>query len=177
MGTAMLEAIILVVFPFCMLFAAMSDWVSMTITNRVSLVLVVTFAIVAPLTGMPMHDYALHFAVGAGVLVATFAIFAFGSMGGGDAKLLAATSLWMGWNLSLLDYLAGSAILGGTLTLAILSFRTSALAIFSTDNPFLKNFTSSADGVPYGIALGAGGLIAFSSSPLVVWAIDRLASV
>ena len=31
----MLEALIFVVFPFCMLFAAISDMLSMTIANRV----------------------------------------------------------------------------------------------------------------------------------------------
>ena len=49
----MIEAAILVVFPFAMLHAAISDLLSMTILNRVSLLLVGTFMIVAPLTGMP----------------------------------------------------------------------------------------------------------------------------
>lgn len=44
----MLEALIFVVFPFCMLFAAISDMLSMTIANRVSVLLVVVFALVAP---------------------------------------------------------------------------------------------------------------------------------
>ena len=47
----MLEAAILVVFPFAMVHAAISDMLSMTILNRVSLMLIGTFAIVAPLTG------------------------------------------------------------------------------------------------------------------------------
>ena len=48
----MLEALIFVVFPFCMAFAAVSDMLSMTIAKRVSVLLVAVFAIVAPLTGM-----------------------------------------------------------------------------------------------------------------------------
>ncbi len=39
----MLEALIFVVFPFCMVFAAISDMLSMTIANRVAIVLVGDF--------------------------------------------------------------------------------------------------------------------------------------
>jgi len=101
----MLEALIFVVFPFCMLFAAISDMLSMTIANRVSVLLVVVFALVAPLTGMEWAAYGWHFAAGALVLAVTFGLFAMGGMGGGDAKLLAATAVWMGLNIHLVEYL------------------------------------------------------------------------
>ena len=65
----MLEALIFVVFPFCMVFAAVSDMLSMTIANRVSVMLIVTFAVVAPLTGMDWATYGWHFAAGGLVLV------------------------------------------------------------------------------------------------------------
>src|SRR5262245_62404327 len=111
-----------------MVFAALSDMLSMTIANRVSIVLVVTFAAVAPLTGMDWATYGWHFAALGAVLAVTFAMFAVGGMGGGDAKLMAATALWMGFNFNLLGYLVTSAFLGGVLTLAILSYRKSPLA-------------------------------------------------
>lgn len=170
----MLEALIFVVFPFCMLFAALSDMLSMTIANRVPLLLTAAFLVVAPMTGMDMTQFAWHLAAGASVLAVTFTLFAIGGMGGGDAKLLAATSLWMGMNLSLIEYLVGSAILGGVLTIGILAFRASAFSVYAGDNMFLRNFTVHTKGVPYGIALGVGGLIAFSNSPLAIWAINRL---
>jgi prepilin peptidase CpaA len=74
----MLEAIIFVVFPFCMAFAAVSDMLTMTIANRVSLLLIATFAIVAPFTGMDLATYGMHFAGGGLVLAVTFALFAMG---------------------------------------------------------------------------------------------------
>ena len=172
----MLEALIFVVFPFCMLFAAFSDMLSMSIANRVPLLLVAAFLVVAPLTGMDLTAIGWHLAAGATVLVVTFGLFAVGGMGGGDAKLLAATSLWLGRNFSLLEYLVVSAVLGGQLTVLILFFRSSPFAVFAGNNRFLRNFTSQADGVPYGIALGFGGLIAFSNSPLALWAVDNLAA-
>ncbi|TIX80929.1 MAG: peptidase, partial [Mesorhizobium sp.] len=77
----MLEALIFVVFPFCMLFAAISDMLSMTIANRVPVLLVAVFALVAPLTGMDWATYGWHFAAGGLVLAVTFGLFALGGMG------------------------------------------------------------------------------------------------
>ena len=172
----MLEALISVVFPFCMLFAAISDTLSMTIANRVSVLLVTVFALVAPMTGMDWATYGWHFAAGFLVLAVTFGLFALGGMGGGDAKLLAATALWMGFNIHLLEYLVASTLIGGLLTLAILAYRKSPLAAFTGHNPFLRHFADEANGVPYGIALGIGGLIVYPDSPLMVWALARLAT-
>jgi prepilin peptidase CpaA len=172
----MLEALIFVVFPFCMVFAAVSDAVSMTIANRVSVVLVVAFAAIAPLTGMDWQSYGWHFAAAAIVLAATFTLFAIGGMGGGDAKLMAATALWMGLNLNLLGYLVTSAFFGGVLTLAILSYRKSPLADMTGSNMFLRHFANPQVGVPYAVALGLGGLYCYPDSPLALWAIGQLAA-
>jgi prepilin peptidase CpaA len=172
----MLEALIFVVFPFCMVFAAISDMLSMTIANRVSIILVVTFAAVAPLTGMDLASVGWHFAAAGLALSATFALFAIGGMGGGDAKLIAASSLWMGLNLNLLFYLVISTMIGGALTLLILSYRNSPLADLTGGNMFLRHFADRKAGIPYGLALGLGGLIAYPESPLVQWATAYLST-
>jgi len=169
----MVVALILVIFPFCMVFAAVSDLLSMTIANRVALLLVATFMVVAPLTGMEWSDYGWHLLAGVVVLLATFAMFAAGGMGGGDAKLLAATAVFMGFGLDLVVYLVVSAFFGGILTIAILLYRKSVLAVFTSHNMFLRNFVEEK-GVPYGIALGAGGLYAYQDSALMVWAMQQL---
>ncbi len=170
----MLEAFILVVFPFCMIYAALSDILSMTIANRVSVILLLAFALVAPLTGMEWSIFAWHFAAGGIVLAGAFALFALGGMGGGDAKLLTATAVWMGFDHQLLSYLLNSAFLGGVLTLCVLAYRKSPLSAYTGGNMFLRHFADEKAGVPYGVALGVGGLIAFPSSPLMLWAIERL---
>lgn len=170
----MLEALIFVVFPFCMVFAAVSDTLSMTIANRVPLLLLAVFAVVAPLTGMDWATYGWHFAAGALVLAVTFGLFALGGMGGGDAKLLSATAVWMGFNFHLVEYLVVSTFLGGLLTVAILAYRRSALAVYTGQNMFLRNFANPKGGIPYGIALGVGGLATYPGSPLVVWALQRI---
>ena len=172
----MLEALIFVVFPFCMVYSAVSDIMSMTIANRVPLLLLGVFLVVAPLAGMAWADIGMHLAAGALLLTVTFAMFALGGMGGGDAKLIAASAVWMGFGMPLMQYLLTSAVLGGMLTLAILAFRSSALSHITSQNMFLRNFSKDAGGVPYGVALGVGGLLTFPSSPLMVWALGRLAA-
>ena len=45
-----------------------------------------------------------------------------GWIGGGDAKLAAATALWFGFDF-LLDYLVYASLFGGVLTLVLIQFR------------------------------------------------------
>ncbi|MCR4268293.1 prepilin peptidase [Nitratireductor sp. ZSWI3] len=173
----MLEAAIFVVFPFCMAFAAVSDMLSMTIANRVSVILLLTFAVVAPLTGMAWPAFGMHMAAGALVLSVTFVLFAVGGMGGGDAKLLAATAVWFGIAPGLVQYLVVAALIGGALTMAILYYRGSPLSLMTGNNAFLRHFADAKVGVPYGIALGLAGLITYPETPLMQWALARLAAL
>src|SRR5690606_24742337 len=103
-------------------------------------------------------------------------LFAIGGMGGGDAKLMAATAIWMGFGFQLLNYLVTASFLGGLLTLAILLFRKSTLATFYGHSFFLRNLGENSRGVPYGIALGAAGLLVFPQSPLATAALAMLAA-
>ena len=82
----------------------------------------------------------------------------------------------MGFNINLLGYLVTSAFIGGLLTLLILSYRKSPLADLTGGNMFLRHFADSKVGVPYGVALGVGGLVSFPDTPLVIWAIERLSA-
>ncbi|MEZ5810492.1 MAG: prepilin peptidase [Rhizobiaceae bacterium] len=169
----MLPSIIFVVFPFCMAFAAISDVLSMTIANRVSVILVLTFMVVAPMTGMGWDTYLWHLSAGMLVLAVTFGLFAIGGMGGGDAKLLSATAVWMGMGMVLLQYVVYATLFGGALTLAILIYRNSPLSVYTGHMMFLRHFANEKAGVPYGVALAAGGMIAFPSTELAMWAMNQ----
>src|ERR1700754_3629039 len=112
----------LLLFPALMAFAAASDLFTMTISNRVSLALIAGFLVLAPLCGMGMQDMLLHIGAGAAVLVAAFACFAMGWVGGGDAKVAAAAALWFGFG-HLLHYLLYASLFGGGLTIVLLQMR------------------------------------------------------
>src|SRR5689334_20945109 len=122
MTLLMTDAIRLFLFPLLMAFSAFSDLFTMTISNRVSLLLIAGFAVMAALIGMNLADVLSHAGAGLVVLAVTFTLFTCGWIGGGDAKLAAATALWLGFD-PLMEYLLIASILGGVLTLLIMRYR------------------------------------------------------
>ena len=89
---------LLFVFPFAMAYAAASDLLTMRIANSVSLGLVAAFLVIALIAGMPAQEMLIHLAVGAALLLAGMLLFGLNLVGGGDAKLLAAAGLWIGYD-------------------------------------------------------------------------------
>jgi prepilin peptidase CpaA len=162
---AMSEIPLLVVFPTLMAYAAASDLLTMTIPNRLSLALVVGFAVLAGLGGLSPQAVLLHVGAGGLVLCVTFAMFAFGWIGGGDAKLAAATALWLGFD-PLPDYLFVAALGGGLLTLAVRALRWKPLPSFALGWQWLTRIHDRNSGVPYGIALAAAALFVYPQSEI-----------
>ena len=154
------EAIRLTLFPAMMAFAASSDLLTMTIANRVSLVLIGGFALLAVLSGLSGAELLSHVGAAAAVLAVAFVCFACGWIGGGDAKLAAATALWLGLS-HLFDYLVYASILGGALTLLIVQFRTLPLPHILVGKEWAERLHRQGGGVPYGIALAAAALVVY----------------
>ena len=82
------DAIRLTLFPAMMAFAASSDLLTMTISNRVSLILLAGFFALAAIAGISAMDMLSHLGAGCVVLVAAFGLFARGIIGGGDEAIL-----------------------------------------------------------------------------------------
>ena len=155
------EAIKLTLFPAMMAFAASSDLFTMTIANRVSLILVARFRLCWPiLTGTSAADLLSHAAAAAAVLAVVFIFFTRGWIGGGDAKLASATVLWMGF-AHLADYLFYASLFGGALTLLIIQFRSVPLPRMFLGRRWAERLHRRDSGVPYGIALAAAALIVY----------------
>ena len=155
-----LSLAVLTIFPGCMLIAAFTDLATMTIPNRLSIALVAGFTILVVLTGMPLNEVAIHFAIGFGVLVLGFILFAFNLLGGGDAKFVAATSLWMGLS-GLFPFFVTFAMVGGLFGIMILSFRQLPLPAFCVKYQWIARLHEPKGDIPYGVALSIGGLIVF----------------
>jgi prepilin peptidase CpaA len=154
------EAIQLTLFPAMMAFAASSDLFTMTIANKVSLILIGGFVLLALLTGMSGHDMLLHAGVAAAVLVVAFLCFTRGWIGGGDAKLAATTVLWLGV-AHLADYLVYASLLGGALTLAIIQYRAVPMPQLLLGREWAERLHRPDSGVPYGIALAIAALLVY----------------
>jgi prepilin peptidase CpaA len=155
----------LILFPALMAFAASSDLLTMTISNRLQIVLGTGFLVLAPAIGMPAMDILSHVGAGAMVLVLSFGLFIRGWIGGGDAKLAAACALWLGFD-HLFEYLFYASLLGGALTLLLLQFRMVPLPALLAGQPWLERLHQKGGDVPYGIALAAGALLVY---PDTVW--------
>jgi prepilin peptidase CpaA len=161
---AMTEAIKLLLFPAMMAFAASSDLLTMTIPNRVSLIVISGFFLLALMTGMSVTDVAYHVGAACIVLAITFTFFARGWIGGGDAKLAAATALWLGFDY-LMDYALYGSLFGGALTLLMLKFRATPMPPLLAGQDWAERLHQPNGGVPYGIALAAAALVIYPHTP------------
>ena len=161
-----LQLMILGLFPAAMAFAAASDLVSMTISNRLSIVLLVGFFVMAAMIGMPLADVGRNVLACLLVLAVAFAFFARGWIGGGDAKLAAATALWLGFPL-LLEYTMVASIIGGLMTLMLLQLKHMPLPSPLAAQPWINRLHSLENGIPYGIALAAAGLSVYPETPFM----------
>lgn len=170
MSMSAANLLLCILFPFLMAYAAASDLLTMRISNRVTGFVVAGFALYAAASGMGLEEIGWRLAAGALTLTVTFAMFARGWVGGGDAKLAAGTALWLGFG-GLADYVVVASILGGLLTLAILYARTLPMPALTVRLPFAVRLHDAKTGIPYGIALSAAALIVMPSA--VGW--ERLA--
>jgi prepilin peptidase CpaA len=166
-----MSTIALLFFPLAMAFAASSDLLTMRISNKLVLLLAAGFVVVALIVEMPLQQFAMHLLCAFVVLIVAFAMFALRWIGGGDAKLAAATTLWLGFGLTL-PYLAYTAILGGVLTLAILLLRRMPMPAFVTGMPWATRLLDRKRGIPYGVAMAVAGLLTYSNTAIF----ERLAA-
>ncbi len=150
-------------FPCLLIYAAWHDISTMTIPNWVSIALAIAFVPAALACGLTAPQIGMHLAVGAATLLICATLFYLGIFGGGDAKVIAAASLWMG--------LAGAnrfvfcmAVAGGCLALLLIILRRMKI---SSERPWAKRLLSPTEGAPYAVAIAIGALLAAPSSPVL----------
>jgi prepilin peptidase CpaA len=147
----------LLAFPLLLLLAATFDVTTMTIPNRLNTMIALLFLPAAVTAGFGVWDLAFHLLTAGAVIALCFGMFALNLIGGGDAKLAAAISVWLDpWLV--LQWVLWSAVYGGALTIIILLFRMLPLRTFVARSPWLAQLHNWKSGVPYGVALAAAGL-------------------
>jgi prepilin peptidase CpaA len=173
MLSEMVAFLVLVVLPAALVVAAVSDFLTMTIANRISIFVVLAYFVLAPLVGLPLADIGFSVLAALAVFSVCFALFALNAMGGGDAKLLTAASLWFGLTPSLAAFLVSVAYAGGAVTLLFMLLRWQANAVTAIGIPLPHSITGTKK-IPYGIAIAVGGLMAFYDSPVALLAFKAL---
>ena len=152
-------------FPILMALSASMDLLTFTIPNRLCLALGLGYLLFAALLGVPAVDILLNISCALAILAIAFVMFTLGWIGGGDAKLAAATAAWLGWT-AILDYGVAAALFGGVLTLVILGARMAPLPPILGRIDWLARLHNANAGVPYGIALAAAGLMQYPNSSI-----------
>lgn len=161
----MLTAALLYVFPGLMICAALWDLTTFEIPNWLNLALVLAFAALAMVAPIGAGEAFGRFGLGAAVLGVGILLFLRGLMGGGDIKLLAASAVWVGWS-DFPFFLMVTALLGGLIAVLVLAFRRLELPLSWTRVGWLERLHTREQGLPYGVAIGAAGLLVFRQLPL-----------
>ena len=159
----MIASLFCLAFPLLLLYAAWHDVSTMTIPNWVSIGLAAAFLPAAFAAGLPMQLVGLHLAFGAGVLLACAGLFYLGVFGGGDAKVIAAASLWTGL-AGVSSFVMGMAIAGGVLAVSLILLRKMKLA---PTKEWAKRLLSPQEGAPYAVAIAIGVFIAALAFPVL----------
>jgi len=136
------------------------------VPNRIVVALALLFFLAAPLAGLGLADMGVHAGLALAALALGFTLFSLGLVGGGDAKLFAASCLWLGPQ-AIVPYALYAALIGGVLGLLLLFWRAQPLPAMLASKGWLVRLHSPNEGMPYGIALAAAGLLAYPQSPFM----------
>jgi len=157
------ELAALAILVCALLGAALSDIRLYLIPNRYPAAIIFAYLVYA--TSQSLDQSLVGLATGFVAFVLCALLFAVGIIGGGDAKLLAATALWAGPSLAP-TFLMYTVLAGGALALAWLSpFRRLMPEAPQRGEPNAETRAASSglrsrlhQPTPYGAAIAAGGL-------------------
>ena len=166
----LLIPLLLTPLPVLVVVAGLTDLTSMRIPNWISATLILAFFPVAFVIGLSPLEVGLHFGVALLVLAAGMAMFALRIIGGGDAKVMAAASLWLG-AAALMPFLIWTAILGGAFSLVLMLGRTWASPHMAGAPAWVSTLFRPKGDIPYGVAICGGALMAYPASMLVARAL------
>lgn len=152
-------------FSLLMVYSALSDLRSYTLPNFISIVLVVGFVLVLAVVQPSLTVIGWHLAVGGGVFIIGFTLFALGLLGGGDVKVIAALALWFGPN-NFLAFFIMMTIIGGLLAIALMIFRRIPLSEAYLKYPAVRGLHDKNEGIPYGVAIAIAAVIEFPKTAI-----------
>jgi len=161
----MLPLLALSLFAGLLIIAACTDIASLTIPNWIPGALAVLYIVLALAAGTPLLTIGAHFVFGFAVLAVGFFLFQANILGGGDAKLLGAAAMWTG-SAVFLPFAFWTVLAGGVLAFVLLVARKYVPMVAGAPS-FVNRLLMPKGGVPYGVAIMVGGLMAAPALPIV----------
>jgi prepilin peptidase CpaA len=160
----MLAILFIAAFAGLLLWAAASDLATMEIPNRISVLAVALYPVAAFACGQPWQAIAIHLGVGLCAFALCWALFCLGVFGGGDAKVIAAATVWTGISQALPTFLFWTCIAGGALALTAIVVRRRFKPLDGQPS-FVHRFLSER-GLPYAVAIAVGGIACATELPI-----------
>lgn len=154
------------VLPLLLLIAAYYDVTSFTIPNWISGVLILSYFVLAPASGIAWSAIGLATANAFLVLLIGMGLFAKQWLGGGDAKLLTATALWFGFP-EVWMYLLVVMTFGGAVAFGLIFFRRYALPKPVQNVDWVQKLHEPQGDLPYGTAIALAGLAMLPRVPMM----------
>lgn len=153
-------------FPIIMVGIILFDFFTMIIPNWLNLLLFAGFLVLAFMVSLPIADFGWYILAAFLTLLVGFGAFAANLFGGGDAKSVAAIAAWFGWSTDTLFFLLLTALLGGVFALLLLIIRFIGIGEWFPEKirniKWVKAIVTPEMRMPYGVAIGAAGLIIYS---------------
>jgi prepilin peptidase CpaA len=156
----------LAILPALAIVAGLKDLTSMKIPNWISGLVILGFFPAALLLGLPPMAFAVHLGMAFVVLLVGMGLFALHLLGGGDVKLMASASLWLGVSGAAM-FVLWTAVIGGLFCLMLIFARTWLRPYVATRDGWLARLLEPKGDIPYGVAIAAGVLAAYPASPLM----------
>jgi prepilin peptidase CpaA len=154
------------VFAVLMGVAAIGDVRTLRITNKLNAGIALAFVALAIPMGLGWPEFFAHIKIGVIASVIALILFLTGLYGGGDFKMTGATALWLGPSAAA-PFVIYAILSGGLLCLVLLTGRYVAGRFGLPASPkWARRLLRKNAGVPYGVAIGIGGLMA---APFAVW--------
>lgn len=154
------------VMPALVIVGGLHDLLTMKIPNWISVALVLLFFPVALLAGLGPTALAIHVGIGLAALFAGMGMFALRWIGGGDAKLMAATCLWLGLSGSGM-FLLWTGVVGGAFCLLLMMARQHLQMVTPYAPGWASRLLEPKGDIPYGVAIAIGALLAFPNADLM----------
>jgi prepilin peptidase CpaA len=156
----------LLLFVFAMLSAALTDLTTYKIKNNLILTLLLAYLAFAPIAGISGQEIGRSLAAAGVVLLVSFALFAAGWIGGGDAKLTTVTTLWLGEE-NAFAYVLFLSLIGGVLAAIVYFCRNWPLPDRLANTAWIARLRARAQGaeLPYGVAITLAGLCVLPWTP------------
>ena len=150
--------------------AAVTDLTHYRIPNGIVLGLMGLFLVVA-LIHFPSVNWPIHLIPAIATLAVTAVIYVLRGMGAGDAKLIAVLALWSG-TPALAPFLLWTTVSGLLMAVVLVPSRLflSQLAVQRRlEIRSLPRILRRKEGVPYGLAIASGALLASAEFPNWLW--------